>query len=158
MSNSSHGIRRVQEVLAEQGLTLDVTRFPSSTRTAGDAARTVGCEVAQIAKSLLFRARNSAKPVLVVASGANRVDLAKASTAAGEPLKLADPDFVRERTGFEIGGVPPMGHREAIETYLDRDLFAFSEVWAAAGAPDAVFPLAPEQLQQLTSGVVIDVK
>jgi prolyl-tRNA editing enzyme YbaK/EbsC (Cys-tRNA(Pro) deacylase) len=158
MARSGGSLQRVRDALAEKGLASTVRTFPSSTRTAADAARSVGCEVAQIAKSLVFRTRESGMPLLVVASGANRVDLAKVSVIAGEPLEMADPAFVRERTGFAIGGVPPMGHDEKLATLLDRDLFAFELIWAAAGTPDAVFPLSPDQLLEFTGGVIVDVK
>lgn len=157
MAKSSRSIQRVRDALAGQGVAFEVARFPSSTRTAADAARSVGCEVAQIAKSLVFKTTGG-EPVLIVASGANRVDLAKVAAVVGEPLAMADPAFVRDRTGFAIGGVPPVGHERALPTYLDRDLFAFDRIWAAAGAPDAVFPLAPDQLLELTGGTVVDVK
>lgn len=157
MARSNRSMQRVSEALADKGLELEVEKFPSSTRTAADAARSVGCEVAQIAKSLVFRRQDSGEPVLVVASGKNRVDLEKTEPQVGGPLEMADAAFVREKTGFAIGGVPPVGHGEELAIFLDRDLFEYERIWAAAGAPDAVFAVSPEQLLQLTGGTIIDV-
>ena len=127
-----------------------VRRFPQGTRTAADAAAAIGCEVAQIVKSLVFR--RSDEPVLVLASGANRVDEA----ALG--LTKADAAFVRETSGYAIGGVPPFGwRRPPAETLVDRDLLAFAEVWAAAGRPDAVFPLSPQRRVPASGGGVVEV-
>ncbi len=150
--------RRVQEVLAARGFDFQVREFPESTRTSAEAAAAVGCELGQIAKSLVFRAKVSGKPVLVIASGANRVDEKTVAALIGEKIGRADADFVREKTGFSIGGVPPIAHREAPVTLIDADLLAFEEVWAAAGTPNAVFRLKPEDLAGLTGGRVADVK
>ena len=133
-----------------------VREFPAGTRTAVDAAAAVGCDVAQICKSLVFR-RASGAPLLVVASGANRVDEARVGELVGEPIGKADAAFVRDRTGFAIGGVPPAGHPAPIDTLVDRDLLAFDVVWAAAGTPREVFSLSPAQLVSLTGGRVADV-
>ncbi|KZD06273.1 YbaK/EbsC family protein [Oceanibaculum pacificum] len=145
---------RVQGALAAHGLGLEVREFPASTRTAADAAAAIGCAVAQIAKSLVFRAASTGRPVLVVASGANRVDEKKLSALIGEGIGKADADFVRARTGFAIGGVPPVGHLEPPIVVLDSDLFDLAEIWAAAGTPNAVFRLTPDQLQAITGGQV----
>lgn len=158
MARSSSGQQRVQDALTERGLALEVRKFPSSTRTAADAARSVGCQVGQIAKSLVLRTKETGAPVLIVASGANRVDLAKVGAIVGEPLEMATPAFVRERTGFAIGGVPPVGHDQNLSAFVDRDLFEFEVIWAAAGTSDAVFALSPGQLLELTGGTVVDVK
>ncbi len=149
---------RVQEALDAAGLALTVREFPASTRTAADAAAAIGCEVAAIAKSLVFRATESDRPVLVVASGVNRVDEKRLSRHLGEPLGRADAAFVREKTGFAIGGVPPCGHLTAPVVYLDEELFALEEIWAAAGTPNAVFRLAPDDLKRLAGGEVLRVK
>jgi prolyl-tRNA editing enzyme YbaK/EbsC (Cys-tRNA(Pro) deacylase) len=133
-----------------------VSTFPEGTRTAADAAAAIGCEVAQIVKSLVFR-RASGAPVLVVASGANRVDEAKVEALLGEPVGKPDAAFVREATGFAIGGVPPAGHAQPIETLVDEDLLALDGLWAAAGTPRTVFPLTPDELVALTRGRVADV-
>jgi len=150
--------RRVQDALAARGFTIEIREFPDSTRTAAEAAAAIGCEVAQIAKSLVFRARETDRPVLVIASGANRVDEKAVAALIGEKLGRADADFVRERTGFAIGGVPPLGHDTPLATLIDRDLLGFEEIWAAAGTPNAVFRLTPEDLVAVTGGQVADIK
>jgi prolyl-tRNA editing enzyme YbaK/EbsC (Cys-tRNA(Pro) deacylase) len=114
--------------------------------------------VGQIVKSLVFKAKRSGRPILVIASGQNRVDEKRIEALIGEPLGKADADFVRQRTGFVIGGVPPVGHLEKLETYLDQDLLQFDELWAAAGTPHAVFRLKPAELLQMTGGQVADIK
>jgi len=138
-------------------LGFEVSEFPAGTRTAAEAAAAVGCEVAQICKSLVFRRLRSGEPVLVIASGGNRVDEARVGELLGEPIGKADAEFVRARTGFAIGGVPPAGHVAPVETLVDRDLLAFDVVWAAAGTPRAVFRLTPAELVELTAGRVADV-
>ena len=133
-----------------------VRSFPEGTRTAVDAAAAVGCDVGQIVKSLVFR-RESGAAVLVVASGSNRVDEAKVARLLGEPIGKADAGFVREQTGFAIGGVPPAGHATRIETVVDEDLLRYEEVWAAAGTPRDVFCTTPRELVAMTGGRVADV-
>ena len=150
--------RSVQSALREQGFSNVVMELPESTRTAAEAAQAVGCEAAQIAKSLIFRLAESGKPLLVIASGVNRVDENLMAQWIGETLAKADADFVREHTGFVIGGVPPIGHRERIQTVIDEDLFRYELIWAAAGHPKAVFRLTPAELKQMTDGTVISVK
>jgi prolyl-tRNA editing enzyme YbaK/EbsC (Cys-tRNA(Pro) deacylase) len=146
--------QRVQDALLARGFRNQVVELAETARSAAEAAAAVGCEVGQIAKSLVFKARGSGRAVLVVASGANRVDLAKVQALLGEPLDRADPDFVREETGFAIGGVPPVGHARAITTVIDEDLKRHERIWAAAGHPNAVFPLTPDELVRLTGGTV----
>ena len=150
--------RRVQEVLAARGYDFQVREFPASTRTAAEAAAAIGCTVGQIAKSLVFRAKASDRPVLVIASGPNRVDEKAVARCLGEKIGRADAEFVRARTGFSIGGVPPVGHTEAPATFIDRDLMAYDEIWAAAGTPNAVFRLTPDELVEITGAEVADVK
>ncbi|HYE01030.1 MAG TPA: YbaK/EbsC family protein [Alphaproteobacteria bacterium] len=133
-----------------------VLEFEASTRTSAEAAAAVGCDVAQIAKSLVFRAA-SGRSVLVVASGTNRVDEAKVAALIGEPIRRADADFVRDRTGYAIGGVPPLGHAVPPAVLIDRDLLRFDSLWAAAGTPNAVFRLTPDDLVRLSGGAVGDV-
>ena len=145
---------KIQGVL---GPTFQVLEFDDTTRTAADAAAAIGCTVAEIAKSLMFRAASGA-PVLVVASGVNRVDEKKVAALIGEPIGRAHADFVREKTGFAIGGVPPVGHSEPPATLIDADLAAFTTIWAAAGTPNAVFRLTPDDLLALTGGRVCDVR
>ena len=146
---------RVQAVLGD-GFT--VLEFDAGTRTAADAAAAIGCTVAEIAKSLLFRAKESGRPVLVVASGVNRVDEKKVAAVIGEKIARADAEYVREKTGFAIGGVPPVGHAVAPLTLIDEDLLKLETIWAAAGTPNAVFKLTPAQLVALTGGRVAGVK
>lgn len=146
---------KVQAALQELGFTLQVVELPGSTRTAVDAAQAVGCQVGQIVKSLIFKAKRSERPILVVASGANRVDEKRIEALIGEPLGKADADFVRQRTGFVIGGVPPLGHSERLETFVDQDLLQYEEIWAAAGTPNAVFRLSPQDLVRMTGGQVV---
>jgi prolyl-tRNA editing enzyme YbaK/EbsC (Cys-tRNA(Pro) deacylase) len=136
---------------------LEVVELPHSTRTAAEAAAAVGCEVAAIAKSLVFRT-DAGRSVLVISSGANRVDEARVGELLGEPIGRADPEFVRDATGFAIGGVPPVGHAVEPAVFIDEDLLALPEVWAAAGTPNAVFRLTPAQLVELTGGRVLAVK
>ena len=131
------------------GLELRVTELPASTRTAAEAASAVGCSIAQIVKSLIFRTVRSDQAVLVLVSGSNRVDEARLAARLGEPIEKASPDFVRQRTGFAIGGVPPVGHATGLRTFVDQALFELPELWAAAGTPHAVFPLTPAQLRVL---------
>ncbi len=140
----------MQQALEEKGLPLIAKPFPAGTRTAEDAAAAIGCRVEQIAKSLVFRAATSDRPVLVVAAGSNRVDERKIAALLGEKIKRADAAFVRDKTGFAIGGVAPVGHLVELVTYLDSDLQNHDEIWAAAGTPSTVFRLTPAQLQRLT--------
>jgi prolyl-tRNA editing enzyme YbaK/EbsC (Cys-tRNA(Pro) deacylase) len=146
--------QKVQAALAAAGFANEVVELPDSARTAAEAAAAVGCDVAQIVKSLVFRGRMSSRALLVVASGANRVDEKAVARLAGEPIERADVDFVREQTGFAIGGVPPLGHPERLACWVDEDLLKLERVWAAAGHPHAVFALAPEELVRMTGGTV----
>ncbi len=139
---------RVQELL---GPSYEVVEFDQSTGTSAEAAAAIGCDVAQIAKSLVFRSAGD-RPVLVVASGANRVDEKKVGALIGEKIGRADADFVRRMTGYAIGGVPPVGHAVAPVVLLDADLKGFDTIWAAAGTPNAVFRLTPGDLKRLTGG------
>lgn len=158
MSQLKESAQQVQNKLMELGYPNKVIELPDSTRTAQEAADAIGCEVAHIAKSIIFRLKNSDKPLLVVASGVNRINEKQIGNQLSEKLGKADADFVREHTGFVIGGVPPLGHLESILTLIDEDLFQYDEIWAAAGHPRAVFQLTPEQLMDMTKGKVICVK
>jgi len=140
------------EALTAHDLPAKVYEFPASTRTAADAASAIGCDVAAIGKSLVFMAAESGTPVLVIASGANRVDEARVATALGEPIRKATADEVRAATGYAIGGVPPFGHAAPLRTFLDPDLAAFDPVWVAAGTPRTVFPIAFEALAAACAG------
>ena len=137
------------------GINARVIELPASTRTAPEAAKAVGCRVEQIAKSLVFRGQTSGRAVLVITGGANRVDEEKLGALVGEPVRPAEPDFVREQTGFSIGGVPPVGHFRSIETFLDEDLFRLEEIWAAAGTPNAVFKIRFADLVAVAGGRVV---
>ena len=150
--------RRVQDALAARGFDCRVIELDAPVRTAVEAARAVGCEVGRIAKCLVFRAARSGRPVLVVASGAHRVDEARVAAALGEPLARAEPDFVREATGFGIGGVPPLAHAVTPEAFVDEELLAFETIWAAAGHPNALFRLDPRDLPAMTGGRVVAVR
>jgi len=153
----SPNAQKVQDALAALGMSLQVVELPSSTRTAIEAAQAVGCQVGQIVKSLVFRAAHSDRPVLVVASGANRVNEARLAELLGEPIAKADADYVRLRTGFAIGGVPPLAHAEPLTIFIDQDLVQYTEIWAAAGTPHAVFCLTPAQLVTMTGGAVVQI-
>jgi len=148
---------KVQEAIASLGLVNRVIELPNPVRTAAEAAAAVGCDVRQIAKSIIFMTANSKRPVLVVTSGANRVNEQTMATLVGEPLARAPASFVREQTGFAIGGVPPLGHRQRVETFLDLDLMSLQEIWAAAGHPNALFRVTPEELLLMSSGRVVSV-
>jgi prolyl-tRNA editing enzyme YbaK/EbsC (Cys-tRNA(Pro) deacylase) len=150
--------QKVQEALTSLGLPCLVVELPASTRTAQDAARAIGCTLAQIVKSLVFRGTQTGKPILVLASGVNRVNEKRLGEWAEEPIEKADADFVRRHTGFAIGGVPPVGHPAPVETYIDEDLFRYEEIWAAAGTPYAVFRLKPEDLGKMSQGSVVNTK
>jgi len=151
-------VQKVQQTLKTLGFSGEVVVFPDSTRTASEAAQAVGCHVGQIVKSLIFKGGETHKPILVVTSGANRVNERRLAELAGERIEKADADFVRQHTGFAVGGVPPVGHPERLETYIDEDLLQYEEIWAAAGNPHAVFQLTPANLQSMTGGRVVSIK
>ena len=152
----SAAAQRIQDLLTSRGLPHQVIEFEQTTRSAADAAQAIGCMVAQIAKSILFKAA-SGDPVLVIASGPNRVDEAKVAAALGQAIGKADADFVRAATGFAIGGVPPLGHAQPALTLIDSDLLVLPTIWAAAGTPNAVFQLTPDELVAMTGGKVADI-
>lgn len=149
--------QRVADLLASLGHDKPVVMLPSTGRTSAEAAAAVGCSVAEIAKSIIFRRLSDDAPVLVIASGSNRVDEAKVTALVG-PLGKADARFVRDSTGYAIGGVCPVGHVVKPVMLIDRDLFGFDSVWAAAGHPHAVFNLTAAQLEKMTGGMVADVR
>jgi len=149
----------VQDALATKGLTCRVVELSESTRTAQDAAKAIGCDVRQIVKSLVFKTRMSLRPVLILASGPNRVNEQLIESLVGEKIIKADADFTREVTGFAIGGIPPIGHKQLIDlTFIDEDLLKFEEIWAAAGTPNAVFALKGKDLVEMTQGNVINIQ
>ncbi|MDR3574190.1 MAG: YbaK/EbsC family protein [Anaerolineaceae bacterium] len=154
----SNAAQKVQDALNAQGFSYQVIELPQTTRTAVEAAQAVGCQVEQIAKSILFKTRQTGRPILAIASGINRIDEHRLSELAGEKVEKPDADFVREKTGFVIGGVPPIGHSQKLETYIDEDLLKLSEIWAAAGTPFAVFKLLPTDLPAITGGSIVAIK
>ena len=157
MSQLKPAAQRVQAALQQMGLDAQVRHMPASTRTAQEAANACGCQVGQIVKSLIYRGTGSGKPYLLLVSGANRVDEKVAADQIGEPLGRADAQFVRQATGFAIGGIPPLGHTTPVTTFIDEALLNYEVVWAAAGTPDAVFPIAPGRLAQAVGARPISV-
>jgi prolyl-tRNA editing enzyme YbaK/EbsC (Cys-tRNA(Pro) deacylase) len=151
-----NSVERVRIALKEAGHPDTIAGFSASTRTAADAAGAIGCTVGQIAKSIVFRSMD--QPVLVIASGVNRVDVAKVESALGLPVDRADPTWVREVTGFIVGAVPPVGHLTTPLTLIDQDLFVLDPIWAAAGSPTHVFRTTASALVSLSNGKVADVK
>lgn len=150
--------QRTQSLLNEAGIDIRVVEFEQSTRTSAEAAAAIGCTAAEIAKSIVFRGKQSGQAVLVVASGDNRVSEAKVKQLVGEALGRADADFVRAATGYAIGGVAPLGHTQAVKIVLDQDLLRFEQIWAAAGTPFSVFPLSPDALARLTGAPWSDIR
>jgi prolyl-tRNA editing enzyme YbaK/EbsC (Cys-tRNA(Pro) deacylase) len=150
-------VQKVQRALHEAGVDARVVMLADAARTSQQAADALGVELGQIAKSLVFRTRDSQRAVLVIASGSHRVDERKVAALLGEKIERAAPDFVRERTGYAIGGIPPVGHATALEVLLDRTLARYAVVWGAAGHPHSVFPIAPARLFEIAGGRVEDV-
>jgi prolyl-tRNA editing enzyme YbaK/EbsC (Cys-tRNA(Pro) deacylase) len=148
---------RVQDALAERGVQSDIVYLVRAARTSAEAAAAVGCRVDQIAKSLVFRGASSGRPLLVIASGANRVDEMRVGSVVGEPLGKADADFVRAHTGFAIGGVAPLAHPAPLTTLIDEHLLKWDRIWAAGGHPHTVFALTPSELVRITGGRVVAV-
>lgn len=153
----SEAAQRVQDALRAAGFSNTVLELENPVRTAAAAAAAVGCTVEQIVKSLVFRRLQGDAPLLVVASGRHRVSEAKLEAIAGEKLTMGDPRFVREVTGFAIGGIPPVGHPRALETFVDEHLLTLGGLWAAAGHPNSLFPLTPDELVRMTRGRVAEV-
>jgi prolyl-tRNA editing enzyme YbaK/EbsC (Cys-tRNA(Pro) deacylase) len=154
MSELHPNAQRVQAALAAHGLTLTVIELPDSTRSAQEAAQAIGCQVQQIVKSLIFMRKESASPLLIAASGVNRVNEKVIGSLLGEKIIRPDADFVRLHTGYPIGGVPPLAHAHPLETLIDEDLLQYEEIWAAAGTPNAVFKLKPADLVVMTGGIL----
>ena len=153
----SAAAQRVQDALKAMGVECQVVELPESTRSAAEAAQAIGCRVEQIVKSLVFRGRFTNRPILAVVSGGNRVDEEKLAVLVAEPVAKADAEYVRQRTGYAIGGVPPVGHVESLVCVVDEDLLQYEHIWAAAGTPRAVFRLTPADLQRITDGRVASV-
>lgn len=153
---SSSSTKLVEKALSEAGIKTEVRVFPEGTRTAEDAARSIGCRCEQIVKSLIFKTRDAHEPILVLASGPNRVPEERMGEAVGAPIVRADAEFVRQVTGFAIGGVAPVGHKNPIlHVYIDATLLDYPILWAAAGTPNTVFSLTGQELCALTGGVVL---
>jgi prolyl-tRNA editing enzyme YbaK/EbsC (Cys-tRNA(Pro) deacylase) len=157
-SKLSKSAEKIQSVLNKFGYELNVLELFGSTRTSQEAADTIGCSVGQIAKSLIFKGKVSNKPILIIASGANRVNEKVIKKYVGEKIQRSDADFVLKETGFAIGGIPPIGHKDNITTLIDEDLTKYEEIWAAAGTPHAVFKLTPQILKDITQGKIISIK
>ena len=155
MSTLSSSAQRVSDFLESKGHSLKVTELPDTTRTAQDAANALNCKVAQIAKSIIFKDEND-NPILVIASGSNLIDVDKIMKLTGLKLFKANGKFVKNSTGYAIGGIPPVAHTQKIKTFLDPDLKQYDLIWAAAGTPHAVFSLTTEELAQLTQGEYIE--
>lgn len=154
----SPSAQQIQNLLNSLGYEYQVIEHTESTRTAMDAAERAGCELGQIVKSLIFKGQQSGKPILVLTSGANRVDEMRIREYAREKIWKADADFVKAVTGYVIGGVPPIGHTEKMETYIDEDFLQYETIWAAAGTSKAIFELKTEDLQKMTGGKITVVK
>ena len=154
MDDLPRSARRVRDALLALELPADIHRLTDSTRTAPEAAAAVGCELGAIVKSLVFRGTDTHTPVLALVSGDNRADEAKLEATIGERVERPDAAYVREVTGYAIGGIPPVGHPAPVRTVLDEDLFRFDTVWAAAGHPHAVFPIAPDTLAAATGAAI----
>jgi prolyl-tRNA editing enzyme YbaK/EbsC (Cys-tRNA(Pro) deacylase) len=149
--------QRVRDEARRLGLDATIMEMAASTRTAPDAAAACGCEVAQIVKSLVFRGAESGKPYLMLVSGSNRLNETGVAAILGEALTRPDADYVREVTGFAIGGVPPFAHASPMQVFIDEDLVRFETVWAAAGTPRAVFAVSPSALVKALGAKIIKV-
>ena len=158
MDKLSPTAQKFQDLLNSLGYGYTVVEHVESTRTAQEAADRAGCELGQIVKSLIFKGKESGKPILVLTSGANRVDEKRIREYAGESIGKADADFVRAVTGYAIGGVGPIGHQQPMETYIDEDFLQYQTIWSAAGTPNAIFELKTDDLQKMTSGRIVGVK
>lgn len=158
MNNLSASAARVQNVLDEKSIPLEIIKFETTTHTAQQAADTIGCDVGQILKSLIFIKKNSMELFLVAASGKNRINTKTLKKYFGEKVTPADPKDILEKTGYEVGGVPPIGHKEKLTTIIDRDLLDYDAVWASGGTEFEVFKVTPEQLIDITGGTVLDIK
>lgn len=145
----------VQDALRAKGVSIEVLELPANTHTAQAAADVIECDVKEIVKSLIFRGKESGAPILILASGVNRVKENKIKEYLGENIERADPYFVRDITGFAIGGIPPLGHKQPLRTFIDKDLLDYEVVWAAGGTPNTIFAVEAQQLPALTGGTII---
>lgn len=151
-------MEKIERILKENKLEFELKEFSQSTKTSKEAAEAIGCDVAQIGKSIIFKGKVSGKPYLIIASGKNRVNEENFSKIIGETIEKGDANFVKEKTGYIIGGVPPFGHKENIETFIDEDLFKFEYIWCAGGTPNSVFKISPKDLLKITNGKIINIK
>lgn len=150
--------QRIQDILHSHHLDIKVIEFTELTRTAQEAANAIGCEVGQIAKTLIFKGKTTSKPICIIASGKNRVDERKIVHYVDEEIEKSDAEFVLKHTGFVIGGVPPIGYSLDISPLIDEDLMIYQEIWAAAGTPNSVFRLTPKDLLKITRGHVVNIR
>lgn len=150
--------QRVQEILKSHNLAIKVVQFADTTRTAQEAATAIGCDVAQIAKTLIFKGKNSQKPICIIASGPNRTDEKKIEQYVGEAIERPDADYVLKHTGFAIGGIPPVGYQFDTAPFIDEDLMQYETIWAAAGTPHSVFAISPNDLVAITHGKIMTIK
>jgi prolyl-tRNA editing enzyme YbaK/EbsC (Cys-tRNA(Pro) deacylase) len=150
--------QRVQTALEAAGYQGKVVELEASTRTSEEAAAAAGCLLGQIAKSLIFQLEPENQPILILVSGVNRVHEKHFGRFLGGKLVRPDADYVRDVTGFAIGGIPPIGHKSPLKTYIDEDLMEYETVWGAAGTHNAVFPITPQQLQQISNAEIVNVK
>lgn len=150
-------VQKIQNILNEFGFPIEIKELNDSTRTSSDAAKALGCNISQIAKSIIFKGTKTEKPYLVIASGSNRVNEEKIEKFVNEKIEKADANFVKDKTGFGIGGVPPFGHIKKIQTFIDKDLLKHKEIWTSAGTSNSVFKLTPEQLIKITNGKIINI-
>ncbi len=157
MRDLKEASRRVQEAARAAGLDVEVKQMAATTRTAEDAAKAAGCSVAQIVKSLVFRGKSSGAPYLLLVSGANRVNEKGVAAVLGEAPVRPDAGYVRDITGFAIGGIPPLGHATRLATFIDDTLLGYAVVWAAAGTPESIFPVDPRALAKAAAAKVIKV-
>jgi prolyl-tRNA editing enzyme YbaK/EbsC (Cys-tRNA(Pro) deacylase) len=152
----SPSVQRVVGALRVAGVDSRIVELPGAAHTANLAAQFLECELGQIANSLVFRGAQSDEAILVMSSGAKRVDIAKLAAVVGEPIAKADAEFVRLKTGFAIGGVAPVGHTGPVRAFVERSLSAYPRIWAAAGHPNTVFPLGYAELVRITGGLEAD--
>lgn len=150
------GWQKIEKILKNLGVNTKVKIFQKGTKTSQEAADQIGVKIGQIAKSLVFIAGQ--RPILVIASGQNRVSEEKLVQITGSLVKLATPEQVKQLTGFVVGGVPPVGHKTKLTTFIDQDLLTYSLVWAAGGTPQTVFPIKPEKLVKITRGRIVKIK
>ena len=158
MAEKSSSVARVRQAINQLNLSTELKELPGSTRTAPEAAEAVNCQVGQIVKSLVFKTIPDNQPLLILTSGSNRVDEKHLSKLTGQKISFAKPDFVRNQTGFAIGGVAPLGLKKEIPPYIDQDLLLFTVIWAAAGSPRTVFSITPQKLVEITDAKIISVK